>query len=613
MEKLANVITNKQLRNPFLYALLVLLTGLFYVGKIKEAQLTLVFLLAYTIFTSILIYVTQKKLKELGIEKLETDQFIKKIELHLALLFIVLTIAYIGTSVVVLKKPIISVIPTALLLLAAGTPKSTAIATEFFLANRLKTKIDNRAAFVDTVIIEDEDFISKSIELKTIFADWKDYAVNDFDMEDKIVKLAALTINEKDDIDKAIISAYNLDLTKIRETCKELTKPSKGKKDALYFYETEERNTAIARGDPESILEKCDFIEEDEKVKQLSFGNKRELSKKVNSFTSANLNVVAIAYKDLKAKKIEDKDYGFIFLAFLVFGLSPSKKSNELIKLCKESDIKVIYISKEKNEVAKYLAIDSEIISNEQDVIGWDSKITDQELIERLKETPVVANATKDTKERIANLLEKNKAVVQMGSLELDESNNVKSYFFNLANYIRFHLVFAFSLFILFFANLFTPLVPSLQFNSAIFFMILFYFPSFALAFETGDLKKTRLRLNRLFYSTVFVALFLALVMVGIIAYVFSTYGMNGVFFAFVAINGFNLLSAGTLKSLIRNKFRLVAFLLIMIVLFALYSYPQLHGFFGINKMDQNDFLIVLAISFGVFIIEEIRKLVIRF
>ena len=88
---------------------------------------------------------------------------------------------------------------------------------------------------------------------------------------------------------------------------------------------------------------------------------------------------------------------------------------------------------------------------------------------------------------------------------------------------------------------------------------------------------------------------------------------MNGIFFAFIAINGFNLLSAGTLKLLIRNKFRLIAFLLVMIVLFALYNYPQLHSFFGINKMDQNDFLIVLAISFGVFIIEEIRKLVIRF
>ncbi len=623
MEKLANAIVSRQLRNPFLYALLLLLLGLFYTGKTKDAQLTLVFLVVYVIFTSLLIYITQKKIKEVGVEKLETDPFVKKLELNLVLLFIILTVVYIGVNVLVFKKTIIEMLPTALILFAIGAPKNIQIASEFFLLRSIRqNSLLSIEPIADTVILEDDYVISKDIKLNYIFADWKSYATNDFDIEDKVVKLGALTTDEKEELDKAIVSAYNVDIKKLKESYKELAKSSKGKKDSLYFYEIEEKNTAILRGDPESILERCDFIEEEEKVKQLSFGNKKQLLKQVNSFASANLNVVAIAYKEFKTKKIEDKNYGFIFLAFLVFGLSQRKESDELVKSCKESNIKVIYISKEKKEVAKYLAVNSGIILNEQEIIDCNDNISDQELIERLKETPIAANANAETKQRIIQLLEKNKATVQKGSLDnfIERSNNTKSYFFNIANYVRYHLIFAFSLFLIFLANLFLPeLVPSFQLNWIVFFMLLSYFPSIAFAFGSEDLKKTKLKLNRLFYGVnVFLALFLSIIIVGFLVYVFTTYGTDAAFLAFIAMQGFSLLNSTSLKrsfisSIKSNKAILLSFLVIMVLLFTLYSYPQLQSFFGLTKIDQNDFLLVLSISFGIVIVEEIRKVIIRF
>lgn len=623
MEKLANAIVSRQLRNPFLYALLLLLLGLFYTGKTKDAQLTLVFLVVYVIFTSLLIYITQKKINEVGVEKLETDPFVKKLELNFSLLFVILTIVYIVVNLFVFKKLILEVLPSALVLLAVGMPKNIQIASEFFLLKGIRQySLLSIEPIADTVILEDDYVISKDIKLNYIFADWKNYATNDFDLEDKVVKLGALTTDENGDLDRAIVSAYNIDKAKLKESYKELAKPAKGKKDALYFYEIEEKNTAILRGDPESVLERCDFIEEEEKVKQLSFGNKKQLLKQVTSFASANLNVIAIAYKEFKTKKIDDKNYGFIFLAFLVFGLSPRKECNELVKSCKETDIKSIYISKEKYEVVKYLATDFGLVSSEQDVIDWNSNITDTELIEILKETPVVANANADAKQRIIQLLEKNKAIVQKGSLNnfIEKSNNTKSYFSNISNYARYYLIFAFSLFLIFLANLFLPeLVPSFQLNWIVFFMLLSYFPSIAFAFGSEDLKKTKLKLNRLFYGVnVFLALFLSIIIVGFLVYVFTTYGTDAAFLAFIAMQGFSLLNSTSLKrsfisSIKSNKAILLSFLVIMVLLFTLYSYPQLQSFFGLTKIDQNDFLLVLSISFGIVIVEEIRKVIIRF
>lgn len=183
-----------------------------------------------------------------------------------------------------------------------------------------------------------------------------------------------------------------------------------------------------AKGAPEVILEKCNWILLNGKVKKLSLDKKKELLNQNNNFAVNALRVLGFAYKDLKESD-KNVETDLIWIGLQAMTDPPHPEVINVLHDCKTAGIRVIMITGDNAVTAKAVA----------NVIGLKSKgvveggeidqLDEKELENKLNSgINIFSRTTPFHKLRILQILKKNNRVVMTGdgvndSLALKQAN----------------------------------------------------------------------------------------------------------------------------------------------------------------------------------------------
>lgn len=680
-----------------LIALLVVLVAIYFILS-KTADVLMIALISILYLVSILIL---NSIVSQGLSKLkliETSSnlriFIKAYEKKLILLSVILAIIIFAVNVYLLynagsaldQNAILNILPVVVAFIIIAYPKNLSLFLDLFLFSLVQSFLSKNIKLNKPTAIEDlssvkvmviDDTIAlndKKLILRKIFSNWEEFDINELYDEHKIFIYLCLSsqnnMSEKypslESVDSAIndlCSKLKIDLKKLQETYSKFDEPKKTNNGLMYFHNIGKRKVAIMLGSPEEIVDKCNFIDEEDKIKPLAFINKKELIKQITKFSSEEMQVFALAYKVLKNDN--DKLDEFVFLGFLGFTNSYVQDFVDFVNTCKNNML-FLYLTKDSKTTAMSKASQVGIITNNSEVVDWEEfkDFPKSDLIEKLKTVHIITGSNDKEKQELFYLLNdlklrfaffnttdsldfkpvflnltlssSNEERQKIADVVLEDKNlasfslilnNSKLTINNLANYIRYNTIVALSVFLILVSPLFLLSSPSISVTQMIFLsLIVFNLPSFSLAFEiTKNPLKGKIKRDQFLYkSTLVSSLLLSIVIAVITIFIFITslekspeYAVTAGFISFCLSNSLNLLNMRSIRytfirSLDSGKLTWVALLMILLILSAIFYIPEFQSVFGIKTILQDDLILVVMLSFFVIIFEEFRKLIIR-
>lgn len=165
----------------------------------------------------------------------------------------------------------------------------------------------------------------------------------------------------------------------------------------------------FAKGAFEKIIQQCDHILNNGKVRKLTVKDRELLEKKAKNMASQALRVLAFAYKKYDNRFDEEK---LIFVGLVGMIDPPRSSVTESLKDARAAGIKVYIITGDNPITAK--AIGESIGFTAKKIMTGDEidKLSDLELLKALKSTEIFARTNPEHKYRIVDLLKRNKEVV---------------------------------------------------------------------------------------------------------------------------------------------------------------------------------------------------------
>ncbi|MGC9309777.1 MAG: cation-translocating P-type ATPase, partial [Candidatus Nanoarchaeia archaeon] len=164
-----------------------------------------------------------------------------------------------------------------------------------------------------------------------------------------------------------------------------------------------------SKGAPEILLEKCNRILLNGKVKKLDEKNKKDILEKNKRFASSALRVLGFAFKEGE----EEKD--LIWLGLQAMMDPPRPEVKKAIKEASNAGIRTIMITGDNAETAKAIADKIGLFSKEV-ITGWElEKMNQQELAKKLEDCNIFARVNPEHKLKILELLGKENRVAMTG------------------------------------------------------------------------------------------------------------------------------------------------------------------------------------------------------
>lgn len=175
----------------------------------------------------------------------------------------------------------------------------------------------------------------------------------------------------------------------------------------------------LSKGAPEIIIEKCSFIEQEGKVKDLSDIVREDLLSQLNEMTSSALRVLALAYRTLDDTESADDgealEKDLIFVGLVGMMDPPRKEAADAIKTCHKAGIKVVMITGDHQDTAAAIAREIGILDNGRVLTGDDlDELTDHEFTSMVNEVEVYARVFPEQKVKIVKALQDKGNVVSM-------------------------------------------------------------------------------------------------------------------------------------------------------------------------------------------------------
>ena len=211
-----------------------------------------------------------------------------------------------------------------------------------------------------------------------------------------------------------------VDIEKIIENNKRIDElPFDSDRKMMSTINIEKRNiTLYTKGSFDSLIKKCQYILENNKVKKLTKERRLEL-KNIEIYESNKAyRVLAYAYKKLnKDYKINnDLEDDLIFVGMTAMIDPPRSDVKESISLCKKAHIKPVMITGDSLSTAIAIAKEVGILENEEEAItGFElDKMSEEELINSVHKYSVYARVSPINKLSIVNAWKKNNKVVAM-------------------------------------------------------------------------------------------------------------------------------------------------------------------------------------------------------
>jgi Ca2+-transporting ATPase len=176
---------------------------------------------------------------------------------------------------------------------------------------------------------------------------------------------------------------------------------------------------AYVKGAPDMLLNACDRILINEKVRKITKKDKDTILRHNNIFAEESLRVLGAAYRDLpriKKYDISTIENHLIFVGLVGMIDPPRDDVDQAIRQCTEAGIRVVMITGDHPATAK--AISKQIgLLQEGDIIltGADlNNMSDEELGKQIESIRIIARAMPIQKTRIVAALQKNGHIVAM-------------------------------------------------------------------------------------------------------------------------------------------------------------------------------------------------------
>lgn len=381
------------------------------------------------------------------LEHIEEDKspFYKEVEalgkkLFWGVIVVAVLTALIGLTKYSAAESILSAIALAVAAIPEGLPAvlvlSLAIGAKVMAKKKAlirKLGVVESMGSVNVICTDKTGTLTKDeMEVIKMFSDEKEILKKDVDSktQEKLLTCCAfnndvhLVENKGRDLigDETEIAIYTLakekgfDKDALSKTHKRIHEiPFDSKRKMMSVVIEERKRTVYTKGAPELVLEKCDHIFVNGKVRKITKKDKAFILNKNEEFASETLRVLGFAYKEIN--KIEEKEIekNLIWIGLIGIMDPPRAGVEGAIAECKQAGIRAIMLTGDNPITAKAIAQKIGIVSTGVIVGGELEKMNESQLLKKLKEgVNIFARLNPVHKLEIMTLLKKHGDVVAM-------------------------------------------------------------------------------------------------------------------------------------------------------------------------------------------------------
>jgi P-type Ca2+ transporter type 2C len=175
----------------------------------------------------------------------------------------------------------------------------------------------------------------------------------------------------------------------------------------------------LTKGAPEIIIERCNMVEENGELSQITDENRMEVLDDLKEMTSEALRVLALAYRKMGPDEgFDDKaalENDLIYVGLVGMMDPPRKEAKEAVALCEKAGIKVVMITGDNKDTAAAIASEIGILKGGNVLTGSDlEKIDDDKFKDMVQNISVYARVFPEQKVRIVEALKSQGQVVAM-------------------------------------------------------------------------------------------------------------------------------------------------------------------------------------------------------
>ncbi|OOM16218.1 calcium-translocating P-type ATPase, PMCA-type [Clostridium saccharobutylicum] len=188
------------------------------------------------------------------------------------------------------------------------------------------------------------------------------------------------------------------------------------------------KETCYVKGAPERMIDKCEFILENNKIKPFTYQKKKQVSQFITAMSSRALRCLAAAYKEENLVKSEKLENNLIFLGITGSIDPPRKEAVDAVLKCKLAGIKPVMITGDHQNTALAIAKYLNICSTEDQVMTGQQieAVSDSELEKRVKKVRVFARVSPSHKLRIVRAFKKTGNIVAMTGDGVNDAPAIK-------------------------------------------------------------------------------------------------------------------------------------------------------------------------------------------
>ena len=189
-----------------------------------------------------------------------------------------------------------------------------------------------------------------------------------------------------------------------------------------------EKETCYVKGAPERIIERCNYILENNKIKPFTYQKKKQVADFITAMSSRALRCIAGAYKEehlIRGDKLEEN---LIFLGIAGSIDPPREEARDAVLKCKLAGIKPIMITGDHQNTALAIAKSLNICNTSEQVMTGDEieEISDLELEGKIKKIRVFARVSPSHKLRIVRAFKKKGNIVAMTGDGVNDAPAIK-------------------------------------------------------------------------------------------------------------------------------------------------------------------------------------------
>ncbi|MBD5131671.1 MAG: calcium-translocating P-type ATPase, PMCA-type [Clostridiales bacterium] len=188
-------------------------------------------------------------------------------------------------------------------------------------------------------------------------------------------------------------------------------------------------DTVYTKGAPDELIKRCAFIFDGSSVRPITPKDKADIMSANKQMADRALRVLAYAYKPKNGATAGDYESELIFVGLSGMIDPPREEVKDAVRLCKSAGIEVVMITGDNPNTAFAIASALGIASDtRQTITGAEiQKLTDEQLIGKVKKLRVYARVSPEHKVRIVKAWQANGMIVAMTGDGVNDAPSIKS------------------------------------------------------------------------------------------------------------------------------------------------------------------------------------------